>query len=66
MGIEKFINKVVVTPSMVQPISKPINPLKGGISSEIIPWSIQTFIIYVPMTIIVSQLVKGSERFNKE
>jgi hypothetical protein len=37
MGIEKLVNKVAVTPSMVQPISNPVNPLKGGISLEIIP-----------------------------
>jgi hypothetical protein len=37
MGIEKLVNRVPITPSMVQPISKPINPLKGGTSLEIIP-----------------------------
>jgi hypothetical protein len=37
MGIEKLVDRVQITPSMVQPISKPINPLKGGTSLEIIP-----------------------------
>ncbi len=66
MGIEKLVNIVPITPSMVQPISKLVNPSKGGTSLKIIPWPIQTFTIHVLMTTIVSQPVEGNERSNKE
>jgi hypothetical protein len=59
-------NKVPVIPSMVQLVTKPINPLRDGTSLEIIPLPIQTFIIHVPVTIIVSQPMEGNERFDKE
>jgi hypothetical protein len=59
-------SKVLVTPSMVQPVIKPISPLRGGMGLEIIPLLVQTYIIHVPMTIIVNQFVEGSEKSNKE
>jgi hypothetical protein len=31
-------SRVPTTPSMVQPITKPVSPLEGGISLEIIPY----------------------------
>jgi hypothetical protein len=51
---------------MVQPVIKPISPLRGGMGLEIIPWPVQTYIIPVPMTIIVNQFVEGSEKSDKE
>ncbi len=51
---------------MVQPIIKPISPLRGGTGLEIIPLPIQTYIILVPMTTIINQHVEGSEKFDKE
>jgi hypothetical protein len=59
-------SKVLVTPSMVQPIIKPVSPLRGGTCLEIIPLLVQTFIILVLVTTIVSQLVESNERSNKE
>ncbi len=53
-------------PFMVQSVTKPISPLRGGTSLEIIPLPVQTFIIHVLITIVVSQLVEGNERFNKK
>jgi hypothetical protein len=47
-------------------ITKPINPLKGGTSLEIIPLPIQTFTILVQIATIVNELVKGNERSTKE
>jgi hypothetical protein len=57
---------VPITPSMVQPFTKPIGPLRDATSLEIIPLPVQTFIIHVPVTIIVNQPVEGSERSDKE
>jgi hypothetical protein len=31
-------SRVLAMPSMVQPITKPVNPLRGGISLEVIPY----------------------------
>ncbi len=64
----RFSSKVLVTPSMVQPIAitKPINLLRGGTSLEIIPLPIHTFTILVQVATIVNELVKCSERFVKE
>jgi hypothetical protein len=59
-------SKILLTPSMVQPVIKPVSPLRGGTCLKIIPLPIQTFIIHVPVTIVVNQPVEGSERFNKE
>ncbi len=53
-------------PFVVQPITKLISPLKGGMGLEIIPLLVQIFIILVPVTTIVNQLVEGSERFDKK
>ncbi len=47
---------------MVQLVIKPISPLRG----EIIPLLVQTFIIPIPKTTIVSQPMESSERSNKE
>jgi hypothetical protein len=55
-------SRVPTIPYMVQFVTKPISPLKG----EIIPWLVQTFIIPIPKTTIVSQPMEGSEIFNKE
>jgi hypothetical protein len=55
-------DRVPTIPYMVQLVTKPISPLKG----EIIPWFVQTFIIPIPKTTIVSQPMEGSERSNKE
>ncbi len=51
---------------MVQPITKPVSPLRGGTSLQIIPLPIQTFTIHVPMTIIINQLMESSERSDNE
>jgi hypothetical protein len=59
-------SKVLVTASMVQPIIKPVSPLRGGTGLEIIHLPIQTYIIFVPMTTIINQHVEGSEKFDKE
>jgi hypothetical protein len=59
-------SRVLATPSMVQPVIKLINPLKGGIGLEIIPLPVQTFIIHVPITTIVSQPMESSERLDKK
>jgi hypothetical protein len=58
--------RVRTTPYMVQLNTKPINPLRGGTCLEIIPLLAQTFIILIPKTTIVSQLMEDSERSNKE
>ncbi len=52
-------------PSMVQPVTKLISPLKGGIGLEIIPLLVQTFIIHVPITTVVNQPMESSERPDK-
>jgi hypothetical protein len=39
-------NKVSTTPSMVQLVTTPVTPLKGGKCLKIIPLPIQTFIIH--------------------
>ncbi len=53
-------------PSMVQHVMKPISPPKGGTCLEIIPLLVQIFTIPIIMTIIVSQLVEGNEKSDKE
>jgi hypothetical protein len=50
---------------MVQPVTKLISPLKGGIGLEIIPLLVQTFIIHVPITTVVNQPMESSERPDK-
>ncbi len=59
-------SRILVTPSMVQLVTKLINPLRDGTSLEIIPLPIQTFTIHVLVTIIVNQPMKGNERSDKE
>jgi hypothetical protein len=59
-------SRILVTPSMVQPVTKPINPLRDGTSLKIIPLPVQTFTIHVLVTIIVNQPMKGNERSDKE
>jgi hypothetical protein len=59
-------SRVPTMPFMVQLVTKLVNPLRGGTCLEIIPLPVQTFIIHVLVTIVVSQLVEGSERFNKK
>jgi hypothetical protein len=59
-------SKVPTTPYVAQPVIKPLNPLRGGTSLQIIPLPIQIFIIIVSMTSVVSQLVEGSERSDKK
>jgi hypothetical protein len=58
-------NKVSTTPAMVQPITKLVSPLRGGIGLKIIPLPIQSFTIHVQITIVVNQPVEGNERFDK-
>ncbi len=53
-------------PSMVQYVTKPISPPKGGTCLKIIPLHVQIFTISILLTIIVSQLVEGNERSDKE
>jgi hypothetical protein len=53
-------------PFMGRRVTKPVSPLEGGTSLEIIPLHVQTFIIHVQITIVVSQHVEGSERFNNK
>jgi len=55
-------SRVPAIPYVVQLVTKPISPLRG----EIIPLLVQIFIIPIPNTTIVSQLMEGSERSNKE
>jgi hypothetical protein len=52
-------NRVPTMPFVVQPIIKPVSPLRGGTSLEIIP-------SFVLVTMVVSQPIEGSERFNKK
>jgi hypothetical protein len=59
-------NRIPVTSFMVQPIIKPVSPLRSGTCLEIIPLHVQTFTIHVLATTIVSQLVEDSERFDKK
>jgi hypothetical protein len=59
-------SNVATMPSMVQPVTKPISPLKGGKSLKIIPLLVQAFIISILITIVVSQSVEGSERSDKK
>ncbi len=51
-------SRVPTTLSMVQFVTKPVNPLRGGTSFKIIPLHVQTFTIHVSMTIVVNQLWK--------
>jgi hypothetical protein len=59
-------SKVPMTPFVVQPVTKPVSPLRGGTSLEITPLPIQTFTTLVLVTIVVSQFVEGSERSDKK
>jgi hypothetical protein len=59
-------NKVLAMPSMVQLVTKPISPLKGGTCLEIKPLPIQTLIIHILVTNVVNQLVKGSDKSDKK
>jgi hypothetical protein len=59
-------NKVLATPFVVQPSTKPISCRIGGTCLEIIPLPVQTFTIHVSMTTIVNQPMEGSERFNEK
>jgi hypothetical protein len=59
-------SRIPITPSMVQPIFKPINPLRGGTSLEIIPLLVHTFMILVLVTIVVNQPVEGKEKSDKK
>jgi hypothetical protein len=59
-------NKVLAMPSMVQLVTKPISPLRGGTCLEIKPLPIQTFIIHILVTNVVNQLVKGSDKSDKK
>jgi hypothetical protein len=47
-------------------ITKLVSPLKGGIGLEIKPLLIQTFTIHVLVTIVVSELVVDSKKYDKE
>jgi hypothetical protein len=59
-------SRVLTTPYVVQPITKLVSPLRGGIDLEIIPLLVHNFIMHVPITTIVSQVVEGSERSDKK
>jgi uncharacterized membrane protein len=59
-------SRISAMPSMVQLVTKLVSPLRGGTCLEIIPLHVQTFIIHVPVTIVVSQLVEGNDRSNKK
>jgi hypothetical protein len=61
-------SKVLASPSMVRHvvITKPVSPLRSGIGLKIIPLPIQISIIHVPVVTIVNELMKGSERCDKE
>jgi hypothetical protein len=58
-------SRALATPFVVQLIttSKPISPLRSGIGLEIIPLLVQTFTMLVQVTIVITKLVKGSEKF---
>ncbi len=60
--------KVLVTPSMVQPIAitKLVSPLRGGTCLKIIPLPVQTFTIHVQAAIVTSELVRSNEKFVKK
>jgi hypothetical protein len=59
-------SRVPAIPSIVQPVTKLVSPLKGGIGLEIIPLHVWIFIIHMLITIVVNQLVEGSERSNNK
>jgi hypothetical protein len=59
-------SRVPATPFVVQPVTKLVSPLRSGIGLEIITLLVQTFIIHVPVTTIVNQLVEGNERSDKK
>jgi hypothetical protein len=59
-------NIIPAMPFVVQPVTKPVSPLRGGTSLEIIPLHVQTFTISVPLIAIVSQPMEGSEKSNKK
>jgi hypothetical protein len=64
----KTSNKVLATPSVVQPIAitKLVSPLRGGTCIEIKPLPVKTFTIHFIITILVSELVVNSKRYDKE
>jgi len=61
-------SRVLATPFVVQliVITKPISPLRGITCLEIIPLHVPTFTIYVQITIVTNEPMKGSENFVKE
>jgi hypothetical protein len=59
-------SRVPTTPFVVQLVTIPISPLRGGTCLEFIPLHVQTFIIFVLVTTIVNQHVEVSGRFNKK
>jgi hypothetical protein len=59
-------SRVPTTPLVVQLVTKLVSPLRGGTSFKIIPLPIQIFTMLVSMTIVVSQTMESSERFDKE
>ncbi len=62
----ELVIRILTMPSMVQLVTKLVNPPRGGTSLEIIPLLIHTFTIPIPITTIDSQLVEGSERSDKK
>ncbi len=64
----KTNSRVPTTPSIVQHVSitKPISPLRGGTSLEIIPLLVQTFTIHVQVATVTNELVRDNERYVKE
>jgi hypothetical protein len=52
-------NKIPTMPYVVQLIIKPVSPLRGGTCLKII-------LSLVPVTIVISQRMEGSERFDKK
>jgi hypothetical protein len=59
-------SRVFATPFVVQHVTKPINPLRGGTCLQIIPLFVQSFIILVPITIVVNQPMEGIGRSDKK
>jgi hypothetical protein len=59
-------SKGLTTQFVVQPVTKPVSPLRGETCLEIIPLHVQTFTILVPITSIINQPMEGSEIFNKK
>jgi hypothetical protein len=59
-------NIIPTTTFVVQHVIKPFSRLRGGTSLEIIPLVVQTSTIHVLLTTIITQLVEGNEKSNKE